>query len=288
MSLYRVRGTFWIIRRFFFLVIAFTLGTIIFAIYNLLAFKQYIGTSFKDYSKYDTEKAVKVLFIGNSHTYVFDLDKLLMEISLSQKEQYYHIYSDRVASGGMTIKSHWEDGEALEAIKSKKWDYVVLQGQSSMPLVLHSKTEFFEYSSKFAQEIKNIGAKTIFYGTWPYKNNKLKNIYVTFLTSFNPESHTIAINQTYTKAAIENNASIVLTAPIRSSAPKNIELYDDSNHNSVAGSYLNALAFYKHIFSAKTFDKETFIPYGVTQEEGRKLIKHIENFGNNNRNAIKK
>ena len=278
MAIYRSRGIIWILRRFFFLVIAFTIGTIIFTIYNLLAFKQYIGTSFKDYSQYENEKAIKVLFIGNSHTYVFDLDKLLMEISLSQKDAYYHIYSQRVASGGMTIKSHWEDGEALEAIKSKNWNYVVLQGQSSMPLKPGDKSEFLKYSSKFSEEINKIGAKTIFYGTWPYKDNKLKNIYVTFLNSFNPESHTLAINKTYTEAAISNGGSVVLTAPIRSSAPKEIELYDDSNNSSIAGTYLNALAFYKHIFSNETFDKETFIPYGVNRGDGYKLIKHIENY----------
>ena len=129
----------------------------------------------KNYNTHDNKKALKVLFIGNSHTSAFRIDQLLMEISLSQKEQYYHIYAESVADAQLlTIKIHWEAGEALRAIKRRKWDYVVLQGQSAMPLDPKARANFLNYSKAFVKEINKTGAKAIFYGTWPYTASKLK------------------------------------------------------------------------------------------------------------------
>lgn len=251
----------------------------------------------KDYREHNNDKAIKVLFIGIPYDSIYRVDKLLMEISLTQKDQYYHIYTEPVISNYLqTLKMHWESGLALHAIKSKKWDYVVIQGVGGMPLIGAERASFLEYSTKFVKEIKKAGAKVIFYGTWPYKENGMKELRAHLIkinkgrfrdqiSNFNSNLHYRAINSLYIKAAKKFESSVVLTAPIRAAIPNGMELYDGDANNNIAGAYVNALAFYKHIFSNKKFDEATYVPILLGNDDAETIIKHVENFGSKNKSS---
>ncbi len=243
--------------------------------------------------QYDNDKALQVLFIGNSHVFHHNLDDLLVDIAATQEEQYYHIFTGKVVKGGESLKGHWQSDLAIAAIHSKKWHYVILQEQSSTP-IFNSK-EFHHYASLFIKEIRKTNAIPILYGTWPQtpagvdsmkqsilKNPKNRNMSAqqrhSINQAFTQKNHATIINNAYSKAAKKNNVSVLLNAPIRASAPADINLYDDTNHNSLAGAYLTALSFYKHIFSNKKFDKNTAIPSGLGQNTAQQLIKHVENY----------
>jgi len=234
----------------------------------------------KDYTEYDNNKAIKVLFIGNSYTSTHPLDILLMKISLSQKNQYYHVYSESNTQGGYTLSKHWNNGSALNDINKKKWNYVVLQGQSGMPLIGKNRSAFLKNAKKFDKEIKRSGARTVFFATWPYQNSKTANRLIKGNIPTDYNTHYRGIQSIYGKAAKTLNASAVYSAPLRHTAPKDINLYkEDGSHPSLAGSYLVALAFYKHLFSITKFDENTYIPSDLDKSVGKRLIKHVEDFG---------
>jgi hypothetical protein len=45
------------------------------------------------------------------------------------------IKTQMITLGGATLKTHWEMGNALNALKQDLWDYVVLQEQSMLPII---------------------------------------------------------------------------------------------------------------------------------------------------------
>src|SRR5262249_32817696 len=81
----------------------------------------------------DAPKPVRVLFIGNSYTFVNDLPRMLAALARAGGQR--PVVHDRETPGGCTLEKHWRDGKAAQKIAAGKWDYVVLQEQSSRPLV---------------------------------------------------------------------------------------------------------------------------------------------------------
>jgi hypothetical protein len=110
-------------------------------------------------------KEVRILFIGNSLTYVNDLPTELQAMAKAGYPDLRAVRCEQVTVGGATLRKLWEDGKALEKIKAGGWDYVVLQEQSQTPIV--NRGQMFEYAKKFDEEIKRAGAKTVLYMTWP-------------------------------------------------------------------------------------------------------------------------
>ena len=74
------------------------------------------------------------------------------------------VESARVIANGMSLKTHWERGEARKAIRERQWDYVVLQEQSTLPL--KNPQKMHEYVTFFDEEIRRHKAKTVLYLTW--------------------------------------------------------------------------------------------------------------------------
>jgi hypothetical protein len=115
------------------------------------------GLNFSN-GKLGSPAARRVLFIGNSFTaYNIGLDKQLQAMDPSCE-------AARIDVGGYTLQNHWEAGNAVQTIRSGKWNYVVLQEQSQTPII--DQARFREYAAKFDMEIKSYGAKTILLMTW--------------------------------------------------------------------------------------------------------------------------
>ena len=185
----------------------------------------------------------KILFIGNSYTYYNSSPELLKKLA-QEKFPNQTIQVKLVSQGGMTLKRHWETGEAQEAIKSNSWNYVILQEQSKlgMPVIIDNEvyfgqTElFFEFAKKFDVEIKASGAKTVFFMTWSTKDH--------------PEQQEI-LTYAYSTIAKELNA---IVAPIGLAWDKvrnnnQFNLYAmDGSHPSQHGSYLVATTLFATLF----------------------------------------
>ncbi len=107
-------------------------------------------------------RLTRILFIGNSFTNRNDLPGILARLGAANPPQ--RVETGRVIANGRALKTHWERGAAREAIRSSKWNYVVLQEQSTLPL--KDPARMHEYVRLFDEEIKASGAKTVLYMTW--------------------------------------------------------------------------------------------------------------------------
>lgn len=177
--------------------------------------------------------ALNVLFIGNSYTFANDLPGILTAMSATQGSPR-DIKTQAIAVSMASLQSQWDNGEAIEAIKRNKWDYVVLQEQSLRPIEDPERMKL--YARKFHELIVNSGAKTILYLTWARQGK--------------PESQK-QIDSAYLALSKELGANIApvgVAWQIALTAAPAMRLYvDDGSHPSTAGSYLAACAFFQTI-----------------------------------------
>jgi hypothetical protein len=81
----------------------------------------------------DDPNCTRVLFIGNSYTYVNDLLGTFASLAKSGGQR---VETDVSAQGGMMLAQHVQSTETLDKLKSTQWKFVVLQEQSEVPAVM--------------------------------------------------------------------------------------------------------------------------------------------------------
>ncbi len=164
----------------------------------------------------------RILFIGNSYTGTNDLPGLVRSMwQGGPVDIQSHIV------GGSTLAQHWNEGQALALIRSGKWDFVVLQEQSMLPIV--GRMLMWYYARLFDAEIRKAGGRTVFYMTWA--------------RSWWPESQA-ALTNAYQGIARELGADV---APVGLAWEDTLRLrpditlfVEDGSHPSPRGSYLAA------------------------------------------------
>ena len=183
-------------------------------------------------TKHSLDAPMKVLFIGNSFTARNDVPGLVAQLAESRGRQLQHRL---ISAGGASLRMHWNKGDAQKAIQQTRYDYVVLQEQSTLPI--KNPLRMHENIRLFDQEIKAAGAKTALYLTWARQNV--------------PETQK-AITNAYMTIGEELGAAIV---PVGIAWQNFIRkhshpvLHDaDKSHPTLAGSYLAACVFFGVLF----------------------------------------
>lgn len=204
------------------------------------------------------QQPLRVLFIGNSYTYVNDLPWLTQQLSVSAGETRT-LETDMVTVAGATLKSHWERGEALKRIQNERWDYVVLQEQSTLPIT--NRSVMYEYARLFDAEIKRVNARTVFYLTWARQNR--------------PQTQQI-LTDSYTRIARELKAEVAPVGlawqKVQEENPKLNLYYLDQSHPSPIGSYVAACVFYAKFYQKSPVGLSNRIystQFGTPQEGNR-------------------
>lgn len=181
--------------------------------------------------KTGTTGNLRVLFIGNSFTYMNDLPRLTAQLAASANPSRT-LETEFVGEGGADLQRHWEVGRALEAIRKGKWDYVILQTRGSM-------SPESDYARLFDTEIKKAGARTLFFLTWARRD---------------APQDLLPLARAFASVAGELKAQI---APVGiawlhalQENPKFVLHYDDGSHPGPAGSYLAACVFYAFLYSS--------------------------------------
>jgi hypothetical protein len=210
-------------------------------------------------TKASAGKKLKVLFIGNSYTYVNNMPQIVADIATSTGDT---LVWDMAAPGGATFYDHCTDPVTLSKIGAGGWDYVALQEQSQTPAlpdaIIQGK---FPHARQLDSQISVFSpcAATLFYMTWGRKNGDASNCNF-YTVQYNwPWYCTYAgmdsvIRLRYRMMADSNKAGVSPAGAvwhyIRGAYP-GIELYDaDESHPSAAGSYAVACAFYVALFKA--------------------------------------
>jgi hypothetical protein len=177
-------------------------------------------------AKSDTR--LSVLFIGNSFTARNDLPGMLASLAAAAGVRLDHRL---VSAGGASLRMHWNKGEAQKSIEQGKYDYVVLQEQSTLPV--KNATRMHENVRLFDPVIRDAGAKTVLYLTWARRNA--------------PEAQR-AITDAYEAIGREIGAAVVPAGVAWEQFMKQHDtpvLHDkDGSHPTVAGTYLAACVFF--------------------------------------------
>ena len=191
---------------------------------------------------------LRMLFIGNSFTYYYDIPKLVEGLGKSLNEM---IQVDYVVKGSTTLSTHAnhtsETGVKVQNFLNSTDDYkyVVLQEQSTTPYTNYNN--FKNGASSLASDVKNTqkNCKVVLYSTWGYKE------------AADSQSQTIpeleeTIRNNYIKCAneVNNIDDVNFVGPAFSKIftdYQNISLYHtDNKHPSKYGAYLSACV---HILS---------------------------------------
>ncbi|MBZ0098156.1 MAG: PKD domain-containing protein, partial [Taibaiella sp.] len=202
-------------------------------------------------------KKVRVLFLGNSYTYVNNMPQIVTAMAASTGDT---LVWEMEAPGGYTFGAHYTSMASKNKIKQGNWDYVVLQEQSQAPALpdnlLFNNTYLYARLLDSLVNINNTCAETIYYMTWGRKNGDAGSCatytpqgWPHFCTYLGMDS---VIRARYETMANDNQAIVspvgAVWRVIRLQHP-NIELYDaDESHPSMAGSYAAACAFYTALF----------------------------------------
>lgn len=203
------------------------------------------------------QQTQKVLFLGNSYTYVNNLPQLVANAAASAGKT---LVFDMYAQGGYYLADHVSDTLSLAKVAAGGWDHVVLQDQSMALAYPMTYLNLMPYTARLDSIIKvyNPCAQNIFYSTWGRKNG---DNYYLCLTP-NCDSFTI-VTRTYYEmdSAIQLHYKVFADSLKASMTPvgavwryirrnyPSIELFQpDESHPSLEGSYAAACAFYTTIF----------------------------------------
>ncbi|MDD4149388.1 MAG: T9SS type A sorting domain-containing protein [Bacteroidales bacterium] len=195
-----------------------------------------------------------VLFLGNSYTYYNGgVDQVLKQIATS-KGDIVEVQSN--SPSGYTFENHCTNLTSLNYIKSREWDYVVLQEQSQLPSFSPAQValESYPYAKILCDSIRSNSVCTtpVFFITWGRENGDAGNC-----ASYTPlctyEGMQWRLRQSYVEMAELNNGIVAPVGMVWKSIRDNyptIDLYQsDESHPSNNGTYLAACTFYATIFN---------------------------------------
>jgi hypothetical protein len=197
-------------------------------------------------------KKKKVLFIGNSYTYVNNLPQVLADMALSMGDTVIY---DSSAPGGYTFQNHSTNATTLAKIKSQNWDVVVLQAQSQEPSFPPAQvmSGTYPYGERLVDSVRKYlpCANILFYMTWGRQNGDAANCagYPPLCTYAGMQARLRESYMMFKENFMTGVAPVgVAWKKIRASNPT-INLYDpDESHPSIAGTYLAASVFYSSVF----------------------------------------
>jgi len=206
----------------------------------------------------------KILFIGNSYTYVNNLPSLVASMAQSTGKTLEY---DSNTPGGYTLQGHSTNTTTLSKIQQGNWDFVVLQEQSQLPSfpIGDVQTMVYPYAQFLNSTILqyNPCAETIFYMTWGRQNGDSQNC------AENPPVCTYAgmddlLRERYMAMANSNQAVVspagAVWRSLRTTNPE-LNLYSsDQSHPSLLGSYAAACAFYTVLYR----EDPTLITYNTS------------------------
>ncbi len=179
-----------------------------------------------------SKDTLRVLFVGNSYTYFWNLPQTVQTMASADKAVV--LIARQSTAGGTTWKQHWEGDKGLESrkhITEGTWDFVVLQNHSLS--TLDNLDQFMEYGGKFINLVKAQGATPILYMTWARAHNPLMQS---------------KISEGYRALGEKHGVEVVPIGEIWEKSRQlrpNLTLYDpDGSHPSTIGTYLTACAFY--------------------------------------------
>ena len=188
------------------------------------------------------DKSLRILFVGNSLTYVNDLPSMIKEIG---KQDNVTITYTSFLFPDYSLEDHWNEGNVKAEIEKGGYDFVIAQqGPSALP---ESQVLLLDYTKRFAELCNKNKSKLALYMVWPSKARSfdLDNVISSYTNAAAKTSSLLCPAGSAWKKAWEAESSLPLYSP-------------DNFHPSVTGSVLAALTIYKVLADKMNYD---FIQY---------------------------
>ncbi len=188
-----------------------------------------------------TAPGVRVLFVGNSFTYVNDMPGMVDRLAAAEpgSEPLFVVSYTK----GSTALSFWaDDGRLRGLLHDISWNTVVLQEQSAIPSYPASivDADMVPPARTLSQEAAADGARTLLFMTWGYQDGNGAG------DSYDAMQARLAAG--YGEAASALGAGVVPVGLAWQQAHRlepGLQLWqDDGHHPTTAGSYLGACVFY--------------------------------------------
>ena len=190
----------------------------------------------------------KVLFIGNSYTYVNDLPAVFGTLSGNLNK---NVVAGVKANGGYAFVDHWSDPATYASIHQQDWNVVVLQAQSQEPAfpydLVTANTLPFVVALSDSVYAANACSNVMYYMTWGRKTGDPQWDSTNTFDKMNERLYNSYMQFAEVTSGMVSPVAVAWKA-IRDNHPE-IELYQsDGSHPSMAGTYLAACTFYAAIF----------------------------------------
>ena len=210
---------------------------------------------------YAQQNELKVLFVGNSYTYGYNLAHI---VSIMSEETSTKLNTRKSTIGGAHLWEHWNGQRELETkklIAEGEFDVVVLQDFSMSAMETPDST--LKYIRLFTEYNSQHGAKTYLFNTWAREK----------VPQFQEE-----IDDIYSQAAEENGA---VRVPVGSAWQLALELRpsvdlftSDGSHSNELGALLSASVFVRYITGELPEKVPSF--YGIKDARGEtvRLMNH--------------
>lgn len=186
----------------------------------------------------------RVLFVGNSYTYVNDLPSVVAALA---RAGGHPIETGMAAEGGLTLADHVASSATQARLSSASWDIVVLQEQSQIPAVARFRTDqMYPAARDLIRTIRVAGARPMLYLTWAHRDGWPEN----GLPDYARMQEQIDLG--YLGLARDLGVAVapvgVAWSTVVSQNARPGLWQDDGSHPTVAGTYLAACVFYAAIF----------------------------------------
>lgn len=242
---------------------------------------------------------LRILFLGNSYTYVNDLPGMFAQAAISAGDS---VSVTSYTAGGKRFMDFVSDAATNTYLNQDKWDYVVLQGQSQETSWAENQlsTEVYPFAAALCNAARQANSCTtpLFYMTWGRKFGDAQNSSVLpYLATY--AGMDSAVRRTYLYLGKVNEAAVSPVGAVWShiiTMKAYFDLYStDASHPSMYGTYAAACTFYTSIFK-KSPDYIKFIPEGVDSSAAAMIKSAVKtvvldsldywNFTRNNASAV--
>ena len=106
-------------------------------------------------------RSMRVLFVGNSYTYVNDLPQVVTELAAASG---ILLEAEVIAMGGAKLCDHFSAMETRARMASGEHDAVVIQGQS-VDMFYDGESTYF-CGENMGYSVRDAGAQTVWFATW--------------------------------------------------------------------------------------------------------------------------
>jgi hypothetical protein len=191
-----------------------------------------------------TQECLRILFIGNSYTYVNDLPTMFSNLASSGN---HLVETGMLAQGGLTLEEHVSDPNTSTTLDSQTWNFVILQEQSEIPAFEQSRiASMYPAARQLVNSIRAQFAKPIFFLTWGHKDGMPDYGFPDF-TSMQTQI-TLGYRTIANQLAVQIAPIGVAWAEVTKRSP-GLDLWQaDGSHPTLNGTYLAACVLYAVIF----------------------------------------